>query len=287
MWVQGKGLPVRGDDGRVVQMSGVCMDITRRKLLELEHTELLARERQARQQAEDANRQKDNFLALVGHELRQPLGAMLAATNVLQVATAADARERAQNVLLRQAHHLKRLIEDLSDAARIERGKIDLRSDIVDLRTVVEDAVTTLRTESDARQHLLVASAPASEVLIRGDADRLRQVVSNLVDNAIKYTDPGGRIEIVVEHNGAEGHLSVRDTGRGIAREALPHVFDLFMQERPGSGNGLGIGLSVVRGLVLLHGGRIEAHSDGPGNGSRFQVLLPLVQSHRPERALL
>jgi two-component system CheB/CheR fusion protein len=278
VWVEGKGHPVRGDDGRVIQVSGVCMDITRRKLLELERADLLERERTAREDAEEANRQKDNFLALLGHELRQPLGAMLAATHVLQHAAAVEARERAQAVLTRQVHHLQRLIDDLSDAARIERGRIDLRADIVDLRTVVDDAIVTLRAQIDARQHALTAHAPDSAVLVHGDADRLRQVVSNLLDNAVKYTEPGGRIDIGVAHGTSGAHLSVCDTGRGIAREALPHVFDLFMQERPGSGNGLGIGLSVVRGLVVLHGGRIEADSDGPGRGSRFQVFLPLAQ---------
>jgi PAS domain S-box-containing protein len=238
-------------------------------------------ERHAREAAEAANRSKDEFLAMLAHELRNPLSAVC---NALEVArTGEDHRERALTIAARQADQLVRLVDDLLDVARIQSGKIELRRGPVELGLVVERALEAIRrvTETRGQQLDLRLESPLH---VDGDEARLAQIVGNLLSNAAKFTQPGGRIDVAVCRDGQEVVVRVRDEGVGIAPELLPHVFDLFTQGAQGldrASGGLGIGLTVTRRLVELHGGRVEARSAGAGRGAEFEVRLPLCTEAR------
>jgi PAS domain S-box-containing protein len=244
----------------------------------IENARLYDAERRARTEAEAANRAKDEFLAMLGHELRNPLAAVRNAIVAARVGGAR--RERALDIARRQSEHLGRLVDDLLDVARISQGKITLHVQRVRCAAIVERALETTRPLIAERGHLLTITLPRHDVQVEGDATRLEQVLVNLITNAAKYTPPGGRIEVMAERDDAELVLRVRDDGAGIAPEVLPRVFDLFMQgdraldRAPG---GLGIGLTVVRKLVELHGGRVEAHSAGLGRGAEFVVRVPAL----------
>jgi PAS domain S-box-containing protein len=233
----------------------------------------------------ESDRRKDEFLALLGHELRNPLAPIRNALNVLCLPTAdEDTGARAKQVMARQLEHLVRLVDDLLDVSRIMRGKVALRREPVDVQAVIGRAVETVRPTIDANGHALSIEAPAQALWVNGDAVRLAQVVSNLLDNAAKYTRSGGRIVVSAAHEGEEVVIRVRDSGLGIEPAHLSRIFDMFFQaERrtDSASGGLGIGLSLVRGLVELHGGSVEAHSAGSGLGSEFVVRLPLVS--RPQ----
>jgi signal transduction histidine kinase/CheY-like chemotaxis protein len=226
----------------------------------------------------DVDRRKDEFLAMLGHELRNPLSAV---RNALITARLDPVRrDRALDIAGRQADQLARLVDDLLDVARITRGRIRLHTRRVRLNAIVEHALETTRQLVQERAHDLSVNLPACDVWVDGDATRLEQVVVNLVSNAAKYTERGGRIEVSVEHWGREVVLRVRDDGIGIPAETLPHVFELFSQADrtlDRAQGGLGIGLTVVRRLVELHHGRVEAHSDGAGTGAEFIVTLPIA----------
>jgi signal transduction histidine kinase len=232
----------------------------------------------------EADRRKDEFLATLSHELRNPLAAIANAIQYLQLARADDAGlAPAHDVLGRQVTHLTRLIEDLLDVSRITTGRIALRRERVDLAEVVSSALETARPLADERRQSLVVTLPDPPVTLDADPVRMTQIVANLVTNAVKYTGDGGRIEVAAgcaELAGAPCALvSVKDSGIGIAPEVLPHVFDLFSQAQPaagGNGSGLGIGLALVRELVELHGGSVQASSAGAGKGAEFVVRLPL-----------
>jgi two-component system, sensor histidine kinase len=223
-------------------------------------------------------RRKDALIATVAHELRQPLSAMLAAVEVVQAARDIDAARRAAHVMRRQISQMSRLVEDLVDAARWANGKVTLRKRRLDLRDVIRDAAADVGTMADGYGQELSITVGPDALWIDGDSQRLLQAVSNLLRNAVNYTQTGGRISIVVERIDSTIRLHVVDTGRGIEAEALPHVFDLFSQTRPQEGIGLGVGLNVVREIVLLHGGTIEARSDGVRKGTEFIVSLPLAE---------
>lgn len=227
----------------------------------------------------DDSRRKDTFVAALAHEIRQPLSAMLAAVEVVRLALDIESARRAAHVMSRQISQMSRLVEDLVDAARWASGKVTLQKCRIDLPDVMHAAAADVGTAADGRgQELIVTSGPDA-VWVDGDAQRLLQVVSNLLRNAVNYTQAGGRISLAVERIGSTISLRVGDTGRGIDIEALPHVFDLFSQTRPQDGIGLGVGLSVVREIVLLHGGTIEARSDGAWKGSEFIVSLPFAET--------
>jgi signal transduction histidine kinase len=233
------------------------------------------------------SRRHDTFVATLAHELRQPLAAMLAAVEVVRRVPATDAGRRAADVLRRQLSQMSRHVEDIVDAVRWARGKVSLHTCRLDLRSVMRDAATDVEvTVAEGGPTILVASEQEpiwqEPIWIDGDRQRLLQVVSNLLRNAVSYTAAGGRITMAVERMQTTVILRVGDTGRGIEAEALPHVFDLFSQMRPQEGTGLGIGLSIVREIVLLHGGSIEARSEGAGKGCEFIVRLPLAEI--PER---
>ncbi|HSQ65578.1 MAG TPA: PAS domain S-box protein [Polyangiaceae bacterium] len=234
----------------------------------------------------EADRRKDEFLAMLSHELRNPMAAISDAVHLMAVRGLGEPKlERARAAAERQVRHMARLLDDLLDVARVTRGTIVLRPQEVVLDDIVETALDTARTAIEAKGQVLFLSLPQEPLRLHADPARLAQVVANLLDNATKYTPAGGHIQLSAERAGDEAVLRVRDDGMGIPAGLLPQVFDLFTQgERsPGrSDGGLGIGLTMVRRLVELHGGRVEAHSDGPGKGSEFVVHL-LLQGATPD----
>lgn len=268
-----------GDDGRPSQMIGVSLDISDQKEAERGRAALTQREHAARIEAETANRAKDEFLAMLGHELRNPLSAITAAIEVLNHGEAgADAARSARSIIVRQTAHLARLMDDLLDVARVISGKILLSRQSVNLVPLVERLVATTRLTGTADRHQLHVAL--DEVWIDADATRIEQVVNNLLTNALKYTPAGGRIDVRLGRDGEQAVLEVCDTGVGIHPALLPKVFDLFVQgERTldRRAGGLGIGLTLVRRLVELHGGAVGAVSSAAG--TVFTVRLPAVEA--------
>lgn len=233
--------------------------------------------RQALEAAESANRAKDEFLAMLGHELRNPLSPIVTALQLMKL-QGSEGSERARAVIERQVNHLTRLVDDLLDVSRIARGKVELRAEVVEMADVVAKAVEMASPLIDQRAHTLTVDMPRRGLRVDGDPMRLSQVVSNLLTNAAKYTPPGGQITVHAEPVDGEVVLRVHDTGVGIAPDLLPRVFDLFVQERQAidrSQGGLGLGLTIVRNLIERHGGSVLARSEGPGRGSEFVIRLP------------
>jgi signal transduction histidine kinase len=230
---------------------------------------------------QDADRRKDEFLALLGHELRNPLAPIINATSIMRLKAGTDPDLTwCREVIERQAAHLTRLVDDLLDVSRITRGTITLRPEPVSLHTIVANAVESCRPLIDKRRHVLAVTSSDRPLPVRADPARLTQIVVNLLNNAAKYQDESGRIELSAHAEGATAVLTVRDHGIGIASESLPFIFDLFSQAghaKHSAEEGLGIGLSLVKKLTELHGGSIEAKSEGPGRGSEFVVRLPLL----------
>ena len=229
----------------------------------------------------DADRRKDEFLATLAHELRNPLAPIRNGLQVMRLARGnTEAIEQSHSMMERQLEQMVRLVDDLTDVSRISRGKLELKTERVHLAEVVNSAVETSRPLIDELGHELTVTLPEQPIVIDADMTRLAQVVSNLLNNAAKYSEQGGHIWLTVERQGSNVVVSVRDTGIGIAADQLSRIFDMFSQvdrslER--SQSGLGIGLTLVRQLVELHGGRVEARSEGPGEGSEFVVRLPVV----------
>jgi len=244
-------------------------------------TTLLTRERQARAEADLANRAKDEFLAMLSHELRNPLGAIANATAVLsQIGESQHMAIAARAVIERQVQHLTRLVNDLLDVARVTTGKVHLQRHTLDLGALVERTMQTFVAAGRTRGHVPIVTA--DPVWIHADETRMEQVVSNLVENATKYTPPDGMIRVSVQQDGAWAVLQVSDTGQGISAELLPRVFDLFAQGETSperARGGLGIGLTLVQRLIELHGGLVTAHSSGAGSGATFTVRLPAIAS--------
>jgi signal transduction histidine kinase len=246
----------------------------------LRNAQLLAREQQAREEAEAANRLKDEFLAMLSHELRTPLNAVLGwavtlRTTRLEGETAAHALE----VIERNARAQSQLIEDLLDISRIATGKLRLDVRLVDLAPIVEAALDAMRPGAQAKSIQLAAKLDRGVGPVYGDADRLRQVVLNLLTNAIKFTGVGGTVDVSLAGAGAHAEITVTDTGQGIAADVLPFVFDRFRQADSSSTRaqgGLGIGLALVKNLTELHGGAVGAESAGTGRGATFRIRLPL-----------
>lgn len=249
-------------------------------LLKKTNEALETRVRERTAELEAAGRAKDQFLAALAHELRNPLAPMLNVAEVLR-GRGLDDKAHAQwglDILDRQVRHLTRLVDDLLDVARISRGAIELRREPLALEKLVREAVETSRPAIEAKQHELSIALPAEPLWVEADAVRLSQVLVNLLNNAAKYSDPKSHIGLAVTHEGEEAIIRVRDTGMGIPGEILPRVFDLFAQgdmSLDRSQGGLGIGLSLVKRLVELHGGHVAAASAGPGQGSEFTVRLP------------
>lgn len=259
VWVDSFVSAAREDDGRISYLIAVIQDIGARKR---------------------AERAKDEFFALVSHELRSPLHVLGAWLSVLRHENEPHTRARALEAAERSADLLNRLIGDLLDASRIASGKLEIEREVFDLLEVVQAVAAAFQPLAVSRGVALELVRPAQASFVVGDAARIEQVVRNLVDNALKFTAPGGRVELRMASADGLASLSVSDTGQGIAPDLLPRIFDRLAQGEGGprgAGRGLGLGLSIVRHLVELHGGRIEAHSEGPGRGARFVVTLPEV----------
>lgn len=305
----------RASDGLPHQILGTAIDITERKRLEEERVRILALEQAAREQAEAANRSKDEFLAILSHELRSPLTVILAWVNLLQI-------QRFDRTMMlqalakieRHAELLARLIEDLLDISRLVHGKLQLNFAPVQLQSAIEAAIELVSSSAEAKNIQIISNLDASVGLVMGDGNRLQQVVWNLLSNAVKFTPSGGRIEISLSRTNSEvtqkqvnkqagenggnylekfphspslvqtyAQIRVSDTGKGISLEFLPYVFDRFRQAdstRKRCHEGLGIGLAIAQHLVEMHGGTIEATSLGEGEGATFTVKLPLQQAN-------
>jgi PAS domain S-box-containing protein len=267
-WFLARAVPLRDDHGCIMKWFGTCIDIDKQK--------------GAEQALREADHRKDEFLAMLAHELRNPLTPIVNALGVigLRGGDRHQAAVWANDLLERQVGHLVRLVDDLLDVSRITRGVITLRKETVDLAPIVNQSVELVRPLIQARRHELTVVLPAETVRVEADPTRLVQIVANLLSNAAKYTEPGGRIGLSVERQGNEMVLRVTDNGIGIAPNLLPHVFDLFVQAEPSlarSEGGLGIGLTLVRRLAEMHGGRVTAQSGGPHQGSEFVVCLPAL----------
>jgi PAS domain S-box-containing protein len=280
--------PVRDSRGDVVQWFGTNTDVENERRATEANAELRERERLAREEAEllreaaeAANRAKDEFLAMLGHELRNPLSPILTALQLMKL-RGSDASQRERTVIERQVNHLTRLVDDLLDVSRIASGRVELKEEVVEMAAVVAKGIEMASPLLEQRAHALTVDVPRHGLTVQGDPTRLSQVVSNLLTNAAKYTPAGGQVTIRAANDGDDVVIRVTDTGIGIAPDVLPRVFDLFVQERQAidrSQGGLGLGLTIVRSLVERHQGSVSAHSDGPGRGSEFTVRLPKALS--------
>jgi CheY-like chemotaxis protein len=241
----------------------VVNDITERRNLEHE--------------LRDTNRRKDEFLATLAHELRNPLAPIRYATQLLKPGTPPEMAADASRMIDRQLAHMARLLDDLLDVSRITRGALEIRRETLDLRTTVMQSVEAARPLAQAGEHALQMELPDYPLPVRGDETRLLQVIGNLISNAIKFTPPGGWIRLSAAIEDAMVVVRVRDSGRGMSAELLRHVFEMFIHGEPNSREqtGLGVGLSLAKQMIELHGGRIEAQSDGPSQGSEFRVFVP------------
>jgi PAS domain S-box-containing protein len=246
----------------------------------------ISERRRSEQALLDADRRKDEFLATLAHELRNPLAPIRNAMRIISAHAGADANlGKAKQVIERQLKHMVRLIDDLMDVSRITRGRVELHRERIDLETAVKIAVETSQPLLDLKHHSLRIQA-VQGVVVQADVTRLAQVFANLLNNSAKYSPPGAEISIQIASEGRYAMVSVSDNGVGIPASMLPRIFDMFVQlEQSGLREGLGIGLTLVKRLVELHGGMVEASSPGAGKGSTFRVLLPLADSPPPEPA--
>ncbi|NEX61918.1 hybrid sensor histidine kinase/response regulator [Noviherbaspirillum galbum] len=264
-WVEQRGKVICSERGEPVSLVGINIDVTDRMLAELE--------------LKEASRRKDEFLAMLAHELRNPLAPISTAAYLLKVASHDERRiQQTSDIINRQVQHMTELLDDLLDVSRVTRGLVVLQKERVDLKYVVASAIEQARSQIEARQHELRTRIASASAFAEGDHTRLVQVLTNLLNNACRYTPPGGEITIALDVLEADIKLSVADTGIGIEADLLPRIFDLFTQGKrtpDRAQGGLGLGLALVKSLAGMHGGRIEVHSDGQGKGSLFSVYLP------------
>jgi len=280
-WHLARAFASLDSDGAVVKWFGTNTDIDEAKKVreELEHSRTV--EQQLRREAEQANRAKDEFLAMLGHELRNPLAPITTALQLMKLRSD-PALSKERTIIERQVDHLTRLVDDLLDVSRITGGKIELNRQRLELASVVASAIEIASPLLEQRQHHLTVEVAPRGLPVDGDPVRLAQVVSNLLTNAAKYTEPGGYIALHAAREGAAVVLKVKDNGIGIAADMLPRVFELFVQERQSidrARGGLGLGLTIVRTLVKMHGGTVSVHSQGHGLGSEFTLRLPAADS--------
>jgi PAS domain S-box-containing protein len=272
--------PIKDDVGTIVGAAKIARNISAQKALQREHDRLLAAETRARELAEAASRSKDSFLAMISHELRTPLSPIMSWARMLRTGGLDKARsERALEAIERNARAQAQLIDDLLDVSRIVAGKMRLEIRPMDLIEVIQSALDVVRPAADAKD-IQIQPLLDTETVVSGDPDRLRQVVWNLLSNAVKFTPKGGRVQIVLERVDSRVEIAVIDSGQGIAPAFVPHLFELFQQGEEGSSRthgGLGLGLSIVRHIVELHGGTVSAESAGQGQGARFTVRLPAM----------
>jgi len=275
-WMMSIALPQFGAAGKFAGYTGATFDITTLKEAEVS--------------LRTADQRKDEFIAMLAHELRNPLAPI---TNIVQMMRTqqldAKTRDWAHEVLDRQLRNVGRMVNDLLDVSRISHGKVQLHRERVALGEIVSRSIDTLRSTIEASEKQVVIEVPTAPIVLFADPVRLEQVLGHLVHNAVKFTPQGGHISVTATQSsdGREVRITVRDDGDGISADALPRVFDLFMQENTSlerAQGGLGIGLSLVRGLVELHGGSLQAKSDGPGTGSEFVITLPVIDAPEAPR---
>jgi PAS domain S-box-containing protein len=275
-WFLSRAVPIRDAQGKINRWFGTCTDVTEQREME--------------QELKEANRRKDEFLATLAHELRNPLAPISSGLTLMKLSSPdSTAASKARDIMDRQLAHMVRLIDDLLDVSRISRGKLELRRERVSVQMIVDSAVEVSKPLIEDDEHALTVSLPPQPLHIDADPVRIAQVISNLLNNAAKYTPQGGSIGLFAQQEGSAVVIRVKDSGIGITPEALPRVFEMFTQvnrtvER--AKGGLGIGLSVAKQLVELHGGILTAQSDGAGLGSTFTVWLPLAESIRKTQAM-
>jgi PAS domain S-box-containing protein len=267
-WVKAVYVPTHDSTGQIDGWVAVLMDTTNHHSLE--------------EALREADRRKDEFLAVLAHELRNPLAPIRNSLHIMRLLVRNDpTADSAAEMMERQVHHMVRLVDDLMEVSRITRGSIELRKERIDLAGIVRSAVETSRPLIDGARHQLLIAVPTEPLTLEGDPVRLTQVIANLLNNAAKYTDAGGQIRLTIRREGDDVSISIQDTGVGIAADMLPRVFDPFVQGARSTihaQGGLGIGLTLVKRLVELHGGTVEVRSEGGGKGSEFVVRLPLAE---------
>ena len=267
-WVKAVYVPTHDSTGQIDGWVAVLMDTTNHHSLE--------------DALREADRRKDEFLAVLAHELRNPLAPIRNSLHIMRLLVRNDpTADSAAEMMERQVHHMVRLVDDLMEVSRITRGSIELRKERIDLAGIVRSAVETSRPLIDGARHQLLIAVPTEPLTLEGDPVRLTQVIANLLNNAAKYTDAGGQIRLTIRREGDDVSISIQDTGVGIAADMLPRVFDPFVQGALSTihaQGGLGIGLTLVKRLVELHGGTVEVRSEGGGKGSEFVVRLPLAE---------
>lgn len=291
-WHLVRAVPERDEGGAITGWIGTATDIDDQKRAAETRARMLAAEQHAREIAEAANRTKDEFLATVSHELRNPLNAIVGWARMLRSGVLdRSGSERALEAIERNAHVQTKLVEDILDVSRIITGKLRMHIGATSVSSVVSAALDTVRPAAEAKEIQLEVDLDPSADAVTGDSDRLQQVVWNLLSNAIKFTPRRGKVEVRLQRVGSEAEIRVRDNGAGVKADFLPHVFDRFRQAdstSTRSHGGLGLGLAIVRHLVELHGGSVRAESDGEGKGSTFTVRLPIraMGSDSSERLL-
>lgn len=269
-WVHIAYTPSRDADDVIDGWVGVVTDLTERRGIE--------------KALREADQRKDEFLATLAHELRNPMAAICYAVELLRSDAPAAITEQARSTIERQSQHMARLLDGLLDMSRITRNVIELKMEELELRVIVQEAIDAGRPQIEKAHHQLVVSMPPQPLWVRADPTRLLQIVGNLLSNAAKYTAPGGEVRVTLEPHGELARISIRDTGVGLSEEMLPNVFELFSQVHKGlkvSASGLGIGLAVTKRLTELHGGKIEVRSEGLGQGAEFVVHLPCITPPR------
>jgi PAS domain S-box-containing protein len=278
-WIHTAGRIERDANGRAVEMRGISIDISRIKQVE--------------EELREADQRKNEFLATLAHELRNPLAPIRNGLEIVRMTQSAEVIERARSMMDRQLQQMVHLIDDLLEVSRITRGKIELNREPLDLESALQSAIEMSKPLIDAAGHQFTVDLPARSLIVHGDLTRLAQVFGNLLNNAAKYTNPGGRIALIATTTHERARVTVRDSGIGIAPAMLPRIFDMFTQVDHSSQRtqgGLGIGLCIAKRLVEMHGGSLVARSEGPDKGSEFTVELPLhevskVDLHRPVAA--
>ena len=281
VWVEAQSIVVSDESGPI-GMRGVTMDITAAVKAEIERADLLQRESHARQQAEEASRLKEEFLATVSHELRTPLNAVVGWSRLLRSGQLdADGKSHAVEVIERNAAVQRQIIEDLLDVSRIVTGKLRISTQPVDLLLVIHAAIDAVRPAAEAKEIKIVTHVEAPDVIVRADIERLQQVLWNLLANAVKFTPPGGAVDVYLERNDSLAEIRIEDTGPGVPADFLPHIFERFSQADGSSTRkhgGLGLGLAIVRHLVELHGGTVSAANREEKGGAILTVRLPAAE---------
>lgn len=283
-WIRATGRAFFDEQGRAVRFIGTVQDIDDRKQLESQRARLLEAERVARERAEEASRVRGDLMAIVSHDLRNPLSTITTGITLLQSIATLDPTGKAPrqlDLILRSAERMAKLISDLLDMASIDEGRLVVTPSVQDADSLLQDAFDFHHLIASSKQVRVVAQKPTASLFVRADRERILQVLSNVVGNAIKFTPAGGVVTIAAESQGTLARFSITDTGPGVSQEQLPHLFDRYWQATPRAGGGIGLGLSIAKGIVDAHGGQIWAESE-LGKGTTFYFTLPALAAELP-----